>query len=573
MHQSYANTHVNSIQCILDIMLRTNDRVVHAACFDIARIILLPVFEGRTTGSESIEFVRVELNWWLDALTMETLSSFCELLATCTCRSLDILGEISGVLTKDVSVQNLNCSVLMMAALAETRREDSFTVMVVGVATRLLLFHRDPVTFAKLIQSVQILTGHMGILSTENGSFLMNYARSLVEFRNGREDTLVCLKELLSAALGPRHFFLKFLADVADETKSNPKSLPTASCDVLATARFYIHLRVVTANTFERGLGEWFLRLLGPSLVSSRDGDIELLTSLTVEDLQEVQGGECLSEYDAMLLSCPQMENREAIALSVDNTNDLKNQKSREMILTLPLLCSAARHGAILKGQLSLLQGNSNDQKIAAKIALALESCVEYSEPARPQHYDFEIVRTLFQTWWSFSHDDATYVEPSQRLEAYFSGVVADILIKGVMESTYLLTLFTDKNTDTVIRRCLGRDRLSHDSEVLDGRARVLESLLKIDPLRFAGCFLDRFSDQTLLKSPIWLEGKLDAAILTLVDHLVSQKLDKTLAPIIDACISRVTSALSFHCQVSIFDQKSCRLSVEHCSHHLFSSG
>jgi len=554
-------------------MLRTKDCVVHDACFDIARIILLPIFEGRTTGSESIEYVRVELNWWLDALTMATLSSFCELLSTCTCRSLDILGEIRGSLTKDVSVQNLNCSVLMMAALAETRRENSFTVMVVGVATKLLLFHRDPVPFAKLIQSVQILTGATGVLSTEHGSCLVIYARSLVEFRNGTEDTLVCLKELLSAALGPRHIFLKFLANVADERKTNPKSFPMASYDVLATARFYIHLRVVTANAFERGLGEWFLRLLSPALVSSRENDTELLTSLTVEDLQEVQGGDGLSEYDAMLLSYPQMENREAIALSQDKTNDIKNQKFREMILTLPLLCGAARHGAILKGQLSLLQENSNAKNITAKIALALDSCVEYSAPACPQHYDFDVVRTLFQTWWSFSRDETTYFELSQRLEAYFCGVVADVLIKGVMESTYLLTLLTDKNTDTVIHRCLGRDRLSHDSEVLNGRARILESLLKIDPLRFAPCFIDRFSDQTFLKSPIWSEGKLDAAILTLVDHLVYQKLDNMIAPIIDACISRVTSALSFHCQVSIFDQKFCSLSVELCSHRLCSSG
>ena len=535
-------------------MLRTNDSVVHHACLDVARIILLPVFEGRTTGLESMEYVRVELNWWLDAVTVATLSSFCELLSTCTGRSLDILGEISGALTKDVTIKNLNCSILMMAALTETRRENAFTVMVVRVATKLLLFHRDPVPFAKLIQSVQRLKGDIGVLSTENGSLLVMYARSLAEYRNGTEETLVCLKELLVAGLGPRHIFLKFMAKAPDERESNPKSVPTAACDVLATARFYIHLRVVSADFLQDALRKRLLHRLVPALISSHESELKLLTSLTVEDLQEVQGGDNLSEFDVMLLSYPKMKNRETTALLHDKPDDLKNQKFRERILTLPLLCNAASHGAILQRQLSLLQENSNDKSIAAKIALALDSCVEYSAPDCPHHYDFEVVRILFQTWWSLSYESTTYFEVSHRLEAHFSGVVADILKKGVMESTYLLTLLTDKNEDAVVRRCLGRDRLSHDADVLNGRAKILESLLKIDPLRFAPCFSAQFSDQNFLKSPIWSEGKLDSAVRTLVDHLVTQKLDKTMASIIDACFSRVISNLKLDGQVSSFD-------------------
>jgi hypothetical protein len=533
-------------------MLRSNDIIVQNACFEIVTMILLPFFTGRNTGSASIEYLRVELTWWLHALTTETLPLFCESVASCVSRALDILGDIGSALTKDLASQNLNCSILMMAALSDCKRESPFAGMVVHVATRMLLFHRDPLPFANFLQSVRSLQGDVGVLSTEHGTLLVQYCRVIVEWQRYTDENLFCLEALVSATLGPGHIFHKFLADVTDGQKISPQSVPSAPCDILATARFYVHLRIISERVFESRPIQRILSQMSPSLISCCRTQFQLLTSQTIKDLQSVKEGSPLSDFDAMLASHPEIYYKEMFSLSPDTADGLWDQTFREKLLALPLLGTATNPGDVLKVQLYLLREPSKDVKIAAAIALALGHSLGYPAAKISLDYDIGVLRDLFQTWWLFPGNRTLPKELSSSLEKYLCEFVANILNTDTIETTYLLTLFTKQDEHAVVDRCVRPDHLSEDSGVRKGRALVLESLLRTDPIRFVPDFLARFSDQIFLDLPIWSEGNLDPAVHIVIDHLAPRSVGATpMASILDAIGSRVISSLKFDNKVS----------------------
>jgi len=540
-------------------MLQTKDDVVHDRCLEIARILLAPVLEGRSNGPESIEYTRVELDCWLDALTIETLPFFCEIVATARVRSIVVLGEIASAVTKYLAAGHLNCSILMMTAFADSRREVPFAMMVIKVATRVLLFQRDPIPFADFILSVQRLKGDATVLSTAQGSFLVQYSKQLVEFRQSQNEAVGCLERLLSATLGPQHTFLKLLVNAKDSSEEiKPKTAPAAPCDILAFARFYVHIGVVSGFAFEKVPGQSLLRQMFPALISSCSTYAKLLASQTIEDLRALRESDIISDLDALLVSCSGTDHSSPFSEAHANNNGLKDRKYREKYLSLPLLYDSPTRRDVLSVQLSLLQEHSNDKAVAAIAGLALGCSVE-SAPSAPStssnRYDFGLLGVLFRKWWSFSQNSPLGDELCPRLEAYLSDVVANILSSETMESTYLLVLFSRKGEDRAISRCTDLDRLSGNSQVLEARGRVLEALLKIDPARFAPPFLARFSESSFLDLPIWKQGILDPAVLGLVEFLGQhQEGEASMTSIVDATISRVTSAVTFDDQVSYFD-------------------
>lgn len=549
---------MNSIERVLVIMLQTRDDEVHGACFAIAVELLIPILEARTSGKESIEYVKAEIDWWLGSLSMATVPMFCELVNACLTNSLGVFGDIGMALT-DHKVSNANWSILTMAALGSTCREESFVVLLLRVVTKILLFQRDPIPFAKFLRSIEHLQDPCGALSTSHGQLLSGYGNYLLGHECSVEQPIVYLQNLLIAVLEPTSLFVEILNDWP-ASKSCPKNfqLPRKSRHILASVRFLIHLKVTFQDSFGDGvLTDLLLRKLSLLLLSPKcSSQFKILSLHAVSDLQSLQRGRPFSDIDMLFKASRRGNGYPELTIFQRQEKTLRDRSFRQEVLALSLTGCKPTQNDILKLQLHLLQNSCNEEYSATEIAMALEALDENEETGNGNtcRYDISSVQNVLSVWWPLPTSTKISLPLSRRLERQFSKLIARILISNSLEGTYLLTALVQRDGGDVIDRCLSNDHLSVDSQVRKSRAEILRALMEIDPLRFASRLDSQFGKQDFLDSIFWIEGDIDLGVEALLSHLALENRGEvsSTSNVTAAITSRTISVLRLRSKVRI---------------------
>lgn len=241
------SNYVNSLVSVLEIMLRTKDKVVHTKCREIAIILLVPVVESRSTSEESIAYLKLEVSWWLDALTLQSLPVFCSVVALCTDDSLAVLGRTGRALSANVETMQLHWSIILIAALSEIDCDAACCQMTVQVATRSLLFQRNPVPFACFMMSLTSLPESPAVSATPSGRALIEYAKSLAEFEETpAKKRLDQLTSLLRCVFSPQHEFCDISGSFTSEQRLDDALYPRSIRRAIELARFAVHVRMIS---------------------------------------------------------------------------------------------------------------------------------------------------------------------------------------------------------------------------------------------------------------------------------------------------------------------------------------
>jgi hypothetical protein len=247
IRQGTSSNHINSLRSVLEVMLQTKDKVVHAKCREIAIILLLPVVESRSTSEESTAYFQLEVSWWLDTVTLPSLSGFCSLVSRCADDSLAILGRTGKALNESIKASRLHWSIIMIGALSEIDTDLASSQMTIQVATRSLLFQRNPIPFAYFITSLSKSTESPGVLTMHSGSALREYAISLVEFKEtSSTKRLELLTSLLQSAFSPQHEFCRVLGSFLAQRQLDDTLYPRSFQIGMELSRFSIHVHVVS---------------------------------------------------------------------------------------------------------------------------------------------------------------------------------------------------------------------------------------------------------------------------------------------------------------------------------------
>ncbi len=227
---------------ILEIMLRTKDQATYMQCREIAQIILLPIVISRCTNEESLEYVKLELSWWLDAVTLPSLAAFCNIISLCGDDSLAVLGRSGKVLATSVETSQLNWSIVMIAALSESHVDIAFRDIVVQVATRVLLFQRNPIPFSNFIKLLE----DSDVLISLPGRLLVQYTEAIINFEAGMsKERLNRLGKLVKAVFSCQSTFCTVLKSLSSEAIL-VDSFYKSSQAALEIARFSIHLHLIS---------------------------------------------------------------------------------------------------------------------------------------------------------------------------------------------------------------------------------------------------------------------------------------------------------------------------------------
>lgn len=244
MHASYTR----SIGEVLQIMLRTRDNAVYSCCREIASILLLSIVGYRTKNGESLEYGRLEVSWWLDALTLSSVSDFCSILSLCTDDSLEVLGRTGKAVARSTESSKLTWTIILMASLSERKVADEFFQMTIQVASRSLLVQRNPVPFAAFVASLNESMGGSGALGTSAGQRLVKYATTLVDYeRTSADSRLGRLTTLVNAVFEPQHEFRRLLSWSVQNGKNGQLSFQSLHAAV-ELSRFCIHAFLVASE-------------------------------------------------------------------------------------------------------------------------------------------------------------------------------------------------------------------------------------------------------------------------------------------------------------------------------------
>lgn len=256
------------VALILEIMIRTKDDFVYNQLHDIAEIILLPIVGSRSTNEESMEYIKVELSWWLDAVTLPALPAFCTLISQVGADSLAVLGRNGKALERMVERSELNWSILMIAALSESQLDKSLQSMVIQVAIRVLLFQRNPIPFATLI--VLMTEKNATLFDTVSGRCLAEYVDCIVQFQPSASRTRIeRLTKLMETVFTSKHVFRRALNSLNFDQTPHSLTLSTPRRTV-EIARFLIHVHLISESLHQvRNICNALLRLVIPPLLVS----------------------------------------------------------------------------------------------------------------------------------------------------------------------------------------------------------------------------------------------------------------------------------------------------------------
>jgi len=206
----------------------------------------------------------------------------------------------------------------------------------------------------------------------------------------------------------------------------------------------------------------------------------------------------------------------------------LASKSSRIHLLQLALFGQSCSANEVVQAQLGLLRNWPSQIafSILAEIVFGLVSCYQSDNCAG--YWDFKVIQELVDVWLSISAANGHCrfsLNDRYRLGTYFGRLISSILSSKTVEATYLATQLVQKAGDVIVERLIEASNLSNglgDSNCIDTMREndaVLRSLLEYDPLRFAPCFLDMFSNQQFLRSEHWMQGLFDQASEALIVH------------------------------------------------------
>jgi len=205
------------------------------------KIIILSTTGSRATQGSNLEYGRIEVEWWLDGLSLASLSDFCNVLTSCAENSLEVLGRAGKALASCTDQSQMNWSIILTACLAQTDGTGEFFYLVAQVASRCLLFQRNPLPFAGFLLSMKGRLHTSGVFGTAAGRLVLDYATMLYGYSRTLPDArLENLASLVNQVFTSRHHFCR-LIPISLGRDPVEKLLCRSYQEAVELSRFCIH--------------------------------------------------------------------------------------------------------------------------------------------------------------------------------------------------------------------------------------------------------------------------------------------------------------------------------------------
>ena len=263
---------MNSLSTTLEIMLTTRIRGIHEVSRRIAyNLIIQGIVPRKLRGSEIALCIEFEIDCWMDGLTLDALPPFCTMLSDATKNGINTIAILGDAWTEYAIPPAMRFSPLV-AALSSTRESTAdFSSLTTQVATRCLLFQRNPIPMAAICSSS--LEGNSSTTQRKNRERLVSYAKFLLAHKQDHVKALDLLCNLLGSSLAPGNplsVALTFLCGTDPSIESRRANLLTALTfdKSFYLARFLIHVCLLVGNAGEIRDRCWvLLRQITPTLL------------------------------------------------------------------------------------------------------------------------------------------------------------------------------------------------------------------------------------------------------------------------------------------------------------------
>lgn len=200
---------MNSCKTVLEIMLTTRCQIVHTESRSLALSLLVPIMVSESSDPENSRSIEFESSCWIDGLTIECLPTFCKVLHDVSNNALNIIASVGRAWTKFKMSEAPDFSPLLMASLLVVDGSAEFSSFVAQVTARCLLFLRNPMPLAALIQYVSTKGDRINTTKTKAGIPLVDYSNVLLAF-DGESGSkrFEQLGEMLRSCFAPGNQFL-----------------------------------------------------------------------------------------------------------------------------------------------------------------------------------------------------------------------------------------------------------------------------------------------------------------------------------------------------------------------------
>jgi hypothetical protein len=187
---------------------------------------------------------------------MECLPAFCKVLNDVAHNALNIIASVGRAWTEFEVSRATSFSPLLMASLSVVDGSPAFSSLVVQVTSRCLLFQRNPMPLAFLIQYVCKQEDRLIAMKSKAGVPLFEYAKALVDFDHASgSKRLELLGKMLRSCFSPgnkwlaAYSWLRQSPSAAAENVDDWFEIPQTFEKSLAFTKFLIHVQLISNDT------------------------------------------------------------------------------------------------------------------------------------------------------------------------------------------------------------------------------------------------------------------------------------------------------------------------------------
>lgn len=547
-------------------MLQTRSKEVHHKCKQIVETLLIRLFKSRWVGSDSFASVENECQCWMDGLTMESLPSFCKRLQNVSENSLGLIADIGKAWEQCHHFGTIEFSLLLVDSLNSTDESPSFSRLVAQVCMKSLLFHRNPLTLATLIQFLCEKISGASLIKTNVNRHLVNYAKSLQ--LSPTEDRVNMLGTTLKAYFSAQDIFVITYNWCTDESRLdaddmiNTLQLSREKGRFLSFVRFLNHAQVIFSPSNDAlHKCQKLLSRTVPDILLQLNSESQ--KSKLLEDISASRGGDKV--FELIVMSFPEALELEFAAsrikkfiscLSSGEANKKGkpwlNKDQRMALFQCLLLGDSIPMNSVVKLHLALISNLGPGSQDSLNLPIDIIVVFMKSTCSRLESdidYEPDVLRELFNAWWLLSNEAKLTSNPNlMKIRSHLNRVMSVILASGNTQSSILMIIINEKIGKDFIERSLiaaGNEAL-RDLKYADEEVKFLTLVLKYNFVRMAPDFLKLFKQMTPKLKVAWESGFLyDSLSYIVQNHDKLKSVEEAFEDIFSIVLTRATILLS----------------------------
>eukprot|EP00934_Nitzschia_sp_Nitz4_P000527 Nitzschia sp. Nitz4//scaffold3_size479765//151860//159289//NITZ4_000065-RA/size479765-augustus-gene-0.16-mRNA-1//1//CDS//3329550653//527//frame0 len=505
---------VSLVRAVLETMMRTNDNATHASCSYLVTQVVREILKPRCRDDEAVAYLSLELSWWMDVLTVETLDEFCDSLRITIADPLGSLSNVVDVLSSVDILENADLSNLLVVSLCRESVSNAFASAWAQVATRCLLVHRSSLSVARLLVAMGGKLKNFQGEATEAGKALFQYSFCIVEQDDNKSsDMLLHLQTLVKCTFSPSSAFWDLLFNPVSANK--PVSSDQTLQESIEICRFAIHMNFASRERkpYASATTSIILHHIPNLILMSRDHNgVGCLVSPLLSDLRRAVGV-AASLLQVLEISCP-FQNQGTVEVSEGIEAPLLHgsYESRLFLLRQYLYGHTPPLSGTTQLQLSYVEDSESSKRYAPPDRLVRG--LPQADVIDPSCFTVQGLGRLFSGWWKLAGRAARMDETSLDWNCHFARLLASILETRSVASTTVVSLFLEMQCDEVLDRCLlvAVPKGAISPELFP--SELVDVLISLEPSRFLPALFSKFKQTEIIECTTWKSGLLDETML-----------------------------------------------------------